>query len=104
MVEQARPQCASAPEPAEPKMVVREVVVGGPPAPNTATSEGQPSSETPSATTAAPTTAAAAAAKAAAKAKKVYSKFQYRDTIFKVGDICRFFQEANVPDLVGKIM
>ena len=36
--------------------------------------------------------------------KKVYTKFQYRDKVFKVGDICRFFQEANVPDLLGKIM
>ena len=38
------------------------------------------------------------------RSKKVYTKFQYRDQIFKVGDVCRFFQEANVPDLLGKIM
>jgi len=34
----------------------------------------------------------------------VFHRFQYQDQIFKVGDACRFFQEAGAPDLIGKIM
>ncbi|CDW81636.1 phd-finger family protein [Stylonychia lemnae] len=36
------------------------------------------------------------------KKKKIYSKFQYKDKVFEIGDICRFYNEQQ--DLIGKIL
>ena len=36
--------------------------------------------------------------------KKKYTKFQFKDQVFKVGDICRFYQDENTPDLIGMVM
>ncbi len=36
------------------------------------------------------------------KKKKIYSKFQFKDQVFEIGDICRFYNENG--DLVGKIL
>jgi hypothetical protein len=41
-------------------------------------------------------------AASAPKKKKYYSRFQYKDNIFEVGDVCRFYNEQN--DLIGKIL
>ena len=37
-----------------------------------------------------------------AKKKKIYSKFQFKDQVFELGDICRFYNEQG--DLIGKIL
>jgi hypothetical protein len=49
-------------------------------------------------------TAEAGKQASSAAAKKKYARFQYKDRIFKVGEVCRFFQEQNSPDLIGMIM
>ena len=36
------------------------------------------------------------------KKKKIYTKFQYKDKVFEVGDVCRFYNENG--DLIGKIL
>eukprot|EP00347_Sterkiella_histriomuscorum_P012549 403368140 len=36
------------------------------------------------------------------KKQKVYTKFQYKDQVFMVGDVCRFYNEQR--DLIGKIL
>ena len=36
------------------------------------------------------------------KKKKIYSKFQFKDQVFEIGDICRFYNESG--DLIGKIL